>query len=190
MTGYAVLDRVGFRELMRGLYRVEVVGSENVPATGGVILASNHESVVDPFILAVATLREIRYMTKAELFRIPPVASTLRWLGAFPVVRGSADRQAFGEAFDLLRRGEVLGIFPQGTSKQHRDRRWRSGAARLALATGAPIVPVRMTGTRAWPLRTRVRIHVGPPIAVEATTPTAEAATTLIQLVEQGVQAA
>src|SRR3954453_10134389 len=154
MNGYAVLHRIRFRPFMRWLYRVEVVGGENVPATGGCILASNHESIVDPFILAVCTTREIRYMAKSELFRNPAVAGVLRWLGTFPVDRGSGDRTAMGEAAELLHRGEVLGIFPQGTSKQRVERRWQRGAARLALVTGAPIVPVRMTGTRALPLRT------------------------------------
>lgn len=187
MNAYALLHRIGFRSFMRRAYRVEVVGSENVPARGGCILASNHESIVDPFILAVATTREIRYMAKSELFRNRAMAAALRSLGAFPVERGGGDRTAFSEAAELLRRGDVLGIFPQGTSKQSRERRWHRGAARLALVTGAPIVPVRMTGTRALPFRARVRIVVGEPIVVTPTRPSVAAAKTLTEQVETAV---
>jgi 1-acyl-sn-glycerol-3-phosphate acyltransferase len=187
---YALLDRVGFRSFVRALYRVEVVGAENVPADGACILASNHESLADPFILGVATTREIRYMAKSELFRYGVVAAVLRSLGAFPVDRGGGDRVAFGEAAALLRRGEVLGIFPQGTSKQHRERRWHRGAAKLALATGVPLVPVRMSGTRAWPLRTRVRIAIGRPLVVARERPTIGAARALTAELERAVGAA
>ena len=89
-----------------------------------------------------------------------------------------------------MRDGEVLGIFPQGTSKQQRARPWHRGAARLALATGAPLVPVRMTGTRGLPLRTRVRIVVGRPIPVEQARPTIAAAKALTERLEHAVLAA
>ena len=190
MNAYAHLHRAGFRTFVRRLYRVEVIGGDRIPADGGCILASNHEAPADPFIIAVATTREIRFMAKSELFGNRVLGAVLRALGAFPVERGSGDRVAFSEAAELLRRGEVLGIFPQGTSKQHLERRWHRGAARLALATGAPIVPVRMTGTRAWPWRTRVQIIVGRPILVAPGTPTLAAAKELTARVEQAVLAA
>ena len=189
MNLYDVLHRSGFRRFMSRLYRIEVVGREHIPPNGGCILASNHESIVDPFILGVATTREIRFMAKVELFGNRAVAATLRALGAFPVERGGGDRAAFSEAAELLRRGEVLGIFPQGTSKQHVSRRWHRGAARLALVTGAPIVPVHMTGTRALPFRTNVRIVVGSPIVVEPARPSVAAAKVLTERVEQAVLA-
>ena len=78
MNGYALLHRVGFRGFMRAMYRIELVGAENVPAVGGCILASNHESIFDPFILGVATTREIRFMAKSELFENRVLASVLR----------------------------------------------------------------------------------------------------------------
>ena len=138
MNGYAVLDRVGFRAFMRGIYRIELVGAGNVPQSGGCILASNHESIVDPFILGVATTREIRFMAKSELFENRALAAVMRVLGAFPVARGGGDHVAMSEAADLLRHGEVLGIFPQGTSKQLARRPWHRGAARLALVDRNP----------------------------------------------------
>ena len=187
MNVYAFLSRIGCRRIVRWLYRIEVVGGENIPQAGGCIIASNHESLTDPFILGIATTREIHFMAKSELFANRAMAATFRSLGAFPVERGGGDRAAIGEAAELLRRGEVLGIFPQGTHKQHLERRWHRGAARLALVTGAPIVPVHLTGTRGKPLRTRVRIAVGEPIHVEPARPTVAVAKALSAQVEEAV---
>lgn len=190
MNAYGVLHRVGFRELMRRLYRVEVVGAERVPASGGIILASNHASIWDPFILAVVTKREIHYMAKSELFRSRPIAALMRSLNAFPVERGGGDRTAISEAARLLDDGEALGIFPQGTSKPEKQIGWHRGAARLALVTGAPLIPIRMTGTRGMPLRTRVRITVGEAIAVTPAQPSIAAAKALTDQLVQAVEAA
>lgn len=190
MSLYRALHHLGFRSFTRRLYRVRVVGSEHIPASGGAILASNHASIWDPFILAVATTREIHYMAKAELFRPPPLAAVLRSLNAFPVERGGGDRTAISEAAALLARGEVLGIFPQGTSKPERQIAWHRGAARLALVSGAPLIPVRMTGTRGFPWRARVTISVGAPIAVTRDRPSVAAAKALTQRLEQAVAAA
>ena len=117
MNAYAFLSRVGFRALMRKLYRVEVVGGENIPQAGGCIIASNHESLVDPFILGVATMREIRFMAKSELFANRAMAAAMRSLGAFSVERGGGDRVAFGEAAELLRTGRGARHLPAGNSQ-------------------------------------------------------------------------
>ena len=154
------------------------------------ILAANHESIWDPFILGVATPREIHYMAKSELFGPRLLAKVLRSLNAFPVERGGGDRAAMSEAGRLLAGGAVLGIFPQGTSKPERQIGWHRGAARLAIATGAPLVPVRLTGTRRVPLPTRVRIVVGEPIVVDVARPTVTAAKSLIERLEQAVATA
>ncbi len=166
---------------MRRIYRVEVHGAERIPTVGGCILTSNHESIVDPFILAVATTREIHYMAKAELFRLRPVGAILHALGTFPIERGSGDHAALSEGARLLEQGEVLGIFPQGTSKQLARRTWHRGAARLALAAGVPLVPMYMTGTRAFPFRTHVRIRIGHPIEVTRARPSVAAARALTE---------
>jgi 1-acyl-sn-glycerol-3-phosphate acyltransferase len=190
VNAYQVLDRIGFRAALRRLYRIEVVGAERMPAAGGAIIVANHESIWDPFVLAVATQREIHYMAKAELFRVRPLAAALRSLDAFPVERGSGDRAALGEAARRLQRGELLGIFPQGTSKPERQNGWHRGAARLALATGVAIVPVRITGTRSLPWRTRIRIDIGEPFAVQPGRPTIATARALTERIEQAVTAA
>lgn len=190
MNAYAVLDRSGLRGRLRRLYRVDVTGGERIPATGPAILAANHASIWDPFILGVATTREIHYMAKAELFRWSPVAALLRSLHAFPVERGGGDHTAVSVAAELLRRGNVLGIFPQGTSIPERQRGWHRGAARLALVTGAPLIPVRLSGTRRLPRRARVRVDVGEPIRVAVARPTVAAAKSLTQQLEQAVVSA
>lgn len=186
MTLYEVLERIGFRRLATALYRVELRGAERIPATGGVLLVANHESLFDPWLLALATPRPVRYMAKSELWRYPLIGRTLDAFGAFPVERGTGDSTAISKAADLLRRGEVLGMFPQGTSKQLARRVYRRGAARLALATGAPIVPVRLVGTRGFPRpgRPPTRVQVREPIHVEPAKPTLVAAKALTQRIE------
>ncbi len=187
MILYDLLEKAGFRPLARKLYRVELRGTEHIPATGGVILVANHESLFDPWLLALATPRPVRYMAKSELWRYAPVGRALEAFGAFPVERGAGDATAISNAAELLHRGEVLGIFPQGTSKQLERRPYHRGAARLALATGAPIVPVRLIGTRGFPRpgRPPAQVIVGEPIHVEPAKPTLVAAKQLTQRVER-----
>jgi 1-acyl-sn-glycerol-3-phosphate acyltransferase len=186
MNPYDVLERTGFRRLATALYRVELRGMERIPATGGVILVANHESLFDPWLLALATPRPVHYMAKSELWKYPLVGRTLDAFGAFPVERGTGDSTAISKAAELVRRGEVLGMFPQGTSKQLERRPYHRGAARLALATGAPIVPVRLVGTRGFPRpgRPPTRVLVGEPIHVEPAKPTLVAAKALTQRIE------
>ena len=117
------------------------------------------------------------------------IAAMLRSLNASPVERGSGDRAAIGEAAQRLHRGELLGIFPQGTSKPERQDGWQSGAARLALATGASVIPVRLTGTRPLPRPTPIRIVVEEPIEVSVARPTVAAARSLTARLEEAVTA-
>ena len=189
MNAYGVLHRIGFRNLLRRFYRIEVVGAERIPASGPAIVVANHASIWDPFVLGVATEREIHYMAKAELFRVRPLAAAMRSLNAFPVERGGGDRAAISEAGRLLESGALLGIFPQGTSKPELQNGWHRGAARLALATGAPVIPVRLSGTRPLPRGTRICIVVGEPISVSISRPTVAAARSLTERLEQAVEA-
>lgn len=189
MNAHQLLRRSRLPELLERGYRVDIAGGERIPPTGPAILAANHESIWDPFILGLATSREIHYMAKAELFRLPGIAALLRALNAFPVERGRGDRTAISQAATLLRREKLLGIFPQGTSIPERQNGWHRGAARLALVTGAPLIPVRLSGTRPLPRRTRIRIEVGEPIRVPVSRPTIAAARSLTARLEQAVAA-
>ena len=191
MILYRLLERANFRGIAHRLYRVTVTGSERIPATSGAILVANHESMFDPWLLALATPRPVRYMAKSELWRIPLVGRALDAFGTFPVERGTGDGTAMSRAASLLHEGEVIGIFPQGTSKQLPNRPFHRGAARLALATGAPIVPVRLVGSRGVyrPGRRPTGVHVCEPIVVEQAKPTVAAARALTARVEQALTA-
>ena len=191
---YDFLSAIGLRELLRRVYRIQVEGGERIPTTGPAILAANHESLADPFFLAVVTKRPIHYMAKAELWRNPVVGRLLEWGGTFPVERGGGDSDALRHGVRLLEEGALLGIFPQGTSRPRRRRPFLRGAARLALATGAPLIPVRLVNTEKA-LRPRkvkigfpqVRICVAPAIPVEKQKPTVAVARELTRVLEEAI---
>jgi len=190
MLLYRFLEHAGFRPLARFLYGVRLEGCEHIPPTGGVILVANHESLFDPWLLALATPRTVRYMAKSELWNHRVVGAAVEAFGAFPVERGSGDSAAMSHAAQLLRDGNVLGLFPQGTSKQLPSRPFHRGAARLALATGAPLIPVVLTGTRGVPRpwrRRRTVVEVGEPIPVEPARPTVAAAKALTAELERRI---
>ena len=192
MNLYKILDRIGFRGWLTALYRVEIAGAERIPARGGVVIASSHDSLVDPWLLNLATPRQIRYMAKAELWNNRAVGWAMDAFGTFPIERGAGDLSAMSAGVDLLRQGEVLGIFPQGTSKQLERRPFHRGAARLALATGTPVVPVGIVDNeyihRRGGIRfPRVRISVGEAIAVGEGKPTIKAARELTDRIEREI---
>ena len=191
MILYRFLERANFRGIVGRLYRVRISGAERIPAASPAILVANHESMFDPWLLALATPRPVRYMAKAELWRVGLVGRAIEAFGAFPVERGTGDGSAMSRAASLLHAGEVIGIFPQGTSKQLPNRVFHRGAARLALATGAPIVPVRLVGTRGFPRpgRRSTEVHVGEPIVVEPAKPTVARARELTARVERALEA-
>lgn len=194
MTLYGVLHAIGFREFLRTLYRIEVTGGEHIPPSGGCVLAANHESLVDPFILGVATTRPIHYMAKTELWENRLVGAIMDAFETFPIDRGTGDTVAMGRGAKLLEQGAVLGVFPQGTSKPFRRRPYHRGAARLALVTGSPLIPVCMVGTekvlRPHKVKLglpKVKIIVAPPIEVAAARPTIPAAKNLTKQLEDAI---
>jgi 1-acyl-sn-glycerol-3-phosphate acyltransferase len=190
---YPLMDRLT-RPVMMRAYAIRILGGEHIPASGPCVLASNHESILDPWFLGTATPRQVHYLTKAELFRYPVLKQILEGLGCIPVRRGSDQGEAVDRGAEVLERGEVIGIFPQGTCLPHRERPFRRGAARLALAVGAPLVPVLLVGTeRSIQPRTHrigfphVTIVVGEPLRVERREPTREAASELTGRLEQAI---
>jgi 1-acyl-sn-glycerol-3-phosphate acyltransferase len=134
--------------LLRFWIRLHVKGREHVPAEGPAILAPNHKSLADPFFVGLSLKRHVRFMAKAELFR-GPLGRLLPRLGAFPVRRGQADAEALETARTLLRQGELVVVFPEGTRVGDPDVLGspHHGAGRLAIDTGAPIVPAAIEGT-------------------------------------------
>ena len=141
-----------FSPWLRYGLRWTIEGESNIPVDGPAILASNHVSYLDPLTLAwVAARRKrrIRFLAKAELFKNPALGVLLRAAHQIPVYRGTADSSgALSAAVDALRRGECVAVFPEGTiSQDFEPMRGKSGTARLAQASGIPIVPVGLWGT-------------------------------------------
>src|SRR5262245_25873620 len=140
--------------LLRVLFTVEHQGVENVPEDGAVIIAGNHPSYMDPLLVGLPIKRRIRFMAWDALFRIPLLGQVIKAVGAFPVdIRKGRGEAAYREALLVLENGEALGIFPEGQrSDQAAMGDLRAGVARLAIESGAPIVPVTIGGAmRAWP---------------------------------------
>jgi 1-acyl-sn-glycerol-3-phosphate acyltransferase len=137
-----------------------------------VVLASMHRSNWDPFVIGVPLAqRRMRFMAKAELYAVPGLRQVLRAGGAFKVERGKADAAALEVATRLLRQGEVVVVFPEGTRNRDGRARAHSGAARLALRTGTPLVPAALVGTDAWrlvpPRIPRFGVAFGAPIRTD-----------------------
>lgn len=157
--------------LLRAYFRETVEGAGKVPATGAFVLAANHVSYLDPPALGVACPRPVHFMAKAELFRIPVLGIFLPQVGAFPVHRGAADRQAIRHALAVLEQGGVVGVFPEGTrSRTGHLLAPQGGAALLALKAGVPIVPAgiwgteRVSGPLNLPRPVRIGVRFGDPI--------------------------
>jgi glycerol-3-phosphate dehydrogenase (NAD(P)+) len=151
-------------------FRLSRIGRENIPTSGPVIFASNHRSFLDPFIIGVLSRRPIYYVAKSEIFKNPLVAWFVSSLGAFPVRRGAGDPDMMATAKAILERGDCLLIFPEGTRTRPGSLgRPKRGVGRLALETGAPVVPVALIGTEAvrngWRIRPKkVRARIGRPL--------------------------
>ena len=145
------------------------IGREHIPSEGPVILASNHRSFFDPFVIGTMTRRPVYYVAKEELFAYNRLLSwLLNALGAFPVTRGAGDQETIETAKIILGRGEIVLMFPEGTrTRPGALGKPKRGVGRLALETGAPVVPIAIIGTedirRGWRIRPRkVRLRAGP----------------------------
>ncbi|MBA3747701.1 MAG: 1-acyl-sn-glycerol-3-phosphate acyltransferase, partial [Solirubrobacterales bacterium] len=151
-------------------FRMSRIGNEHIPRTGGVIIAANHRSFLDPFVIGTLVHRPVYFVAKRELFTRRFPAWWLSSLGAFPVDRGHGDRDAMETARRILERGDCVVIFPEGTRMRPGALgNPRRGVGRLALETGVPIVPVAVFGTEdirtGWRIRPhKVRLRCGAPL--------------------------
>src|SRR4051812_28205587 len=161
------LVRAVFQPFFHLYFRLSRLGREHVPESGPVIFASNHRSFLDPFVVATIARRPMYYVAKEELFRNKLLGWFLNALGAFPVRRGQGDADMLETARAILQRGDAILMFPEGTRiRPGALGRPRRGVGRLALETGAPVVPVAILGTEAirkgWRIRPhKVRIRIG-----------------------------
>ena len=138
---------------MRLMFRLEAVGVENIPASGPVLIVSNHSSGLDPPLIGGASDRQLTYLAKAELFKIPLFGALIRGLDARPIRREGADPAALRTARHVLEEGRALLVFPEGTRGDEGDiRPAKAGAGLLAVSSGAAVVPVYVKGSgQAWP---------------------------------------
>ena len=166
---------MGFYEFARGVvkvglapfYRIEVIGKENIPKTGGVLICSNHINNFDPLVVGTTTPRPIHFMAKEELFNVPVLGKIVSNVKAFPVKRGMSDREALRKGLSVLKEEEVLGLFPEGTrSKDGNLGKGLTGAGFFALRTKAEVIPCAIIG----PYKTfgKLKIVYGKPIEMNS----------------------
>lgn len=188
------LLRLTVPPLLRLYWRLRVEGASVPP--GPAIVVANHDSLLDPFVVGTVIERPLRYLAKRELWRSRLLGWAASSLGAIPVTRQRGDAGAVEAAARAMAAGDTILIFPQGTTLGPSDRPWQRGAARLALTTGAPLVPVAIVGAREGlgpgmriPRRACVRVVVGDPIRVEAGQVTIPAARELTARLRAEVEA-
>lgn len=161
------LVKVLVKILYKILFKVTIVGKENVPKEGNGVLCCNHISNFDPLTMAVYLGRLPRYIAKKELFDNKILGALLRNLQAFPIDRQTVmDMKAFKTALSVLKGGELLGIFAEGTRvKEGEDKAAKAGVAMFALKGDAPVIPVAISGK--YKFRSEIRIEFGEPMKLE-----------------------
>jgi 1-acyl-sn-glycerol-3-phosphate acyltransferase len=180
------LVRLLIAPLLRLWFRMHVSGADQISREGAAIVAPNHKSFLDSFFIAVCTPRELRFMAKTELIEAPYGRLLVR-LGAFPVRRGHSDGDAIETARTILSQGGLLALFPEGTRIRDPEELGhpRRGAGRLALESGAPLIPAAITGTEKLflgpiPKPRRVQVAFAQPILVSEIAATPEGASELV----------
>jgi 1-acyl-sn-glycerol-3-phosphate acyltransferase len=153
--------------VLKPLYRIEVIGAENIPKEGSVLICSNHINNLDPPVVGITSPRPIHFMAKAELFKVPILKDIVKNLNAFPVKRGMGDREALRKGLAILNDNQVLGIFPEGTrSKDGKLGKGLAGAGFFALRTKAAVIPCAIIGPYK-PFK-KLKVVYGPPIEMES----------------------
>lgn len=148
--------------LFKIIYRVEIIGIENIPKEGNYLVCSNHASNWDPVLVAVSFPRQIFWMGKKELFKNKFLDSFFRGLGAFPVDREGSDISAIKSALRVLKQGELLGMFPEGTRTSGYSKEYvKPGVAMLAVKSRSLVIPVRIESN--YKLLSKVKITIGRP---------------------------
>jgi glycerol-3-phosphate dehydrogenase (NAD(P)+) len=164
------ITRAILEPFLRVYFRLANTGREHVPREGGVIIAPNHRSFLDPFVIGICMRRPVYFVAKRELFENRLIGWFLNCLGAFPIRRGESDEESVETAKRILARGDMVMIFPEGTRIRSGSLgRAKRGVGRLALEAGVPVVPVAVHGTerarRGWRIRpVKVKVRFGRPL--------------------------
>lgn len=147
-------------------FRIKTVGKKNVPKNGGVILAVNHKSVLDPVMIGITAPRKLNFMAKAELFENKFFGALIKKLGAFPIHRGKGDVAALKTAFKILDGEGTMLIFPEGGRvKKGERRKAKTGVAVIAQKKCVPVIPVCIDGDYKW--MRKITVTYGEPISFE-----------------------
>lgn len=160
--------RIFFAIILKIISHYKVIGLNNLPSSGPALVVSNHISNWDPLMLGVAMPRQINFIAKSELSRIPLVGSLIKAWGAVPIKRGHSDREALSKSIELLKNGRVIGIFIEGKRNLGNPEKMikpQPGAAMLALKSEVPVIPVAIINTnRILRSLKRVKVIIGKPI--------------------------
>ena len=164
--------RVTLRTLFGWLFGLRLTGTENIPREGGLVVAANHQTYIDPFWVAAPFKLPLRFLAWDAVFGWPVAGHIMRWLGAWPLQVNKSDARAYRRSVQWIKRGGALVIFPEGGRGRSDGKLQplKPGAVRLALETGAPVLPVTIRGghrvwpkDRKWPRLARVEIVYHPP---------------------------
>jgi len=158
--------RAAVNSVFKPLYRIEVIGKENVPKEQGVLLCTNHIHNFDPIVVGISAPRTIHFMAKEEIFRVPVLGNIVRKCKAFPVKRGMSDREALRKGMSVLKDGHVLGLFPEGTrSKTGELGKGLAGAGFFALRSNCAVIPCAVIGP--YKAFHKLKVVFGKPIEMD-----------------------
>jgi 1-acyl-sn-glycerol-3-phosphate acyltransferase len=159
--------KAAVQAIARLTFRYRVIGEEKVPRSGGLLVVANHISNLDPPLLGIGVPRPVSYMAKKELFAMPILKQLLPHLNAFPVDRQAGGTAALRASLRMLKEGRCVGMFPEGGRNVTGTNDEKAGAAFLAAASGVPVVPAAIVGTRKLRPFGRVTVVFGDPFTVE-----------------------
>lgn len=160
------IGKIGIKLILKVFYQIEVKGLENLPQERGIIICSNHTNNLDPLMVACFVNRPIHYMAKKELFKNKFITYILRKVNAFPVDRGKADISAIKHALKIVKQGNVLGIFPEGTrTKIEGTSKAEPGIAMIAIKGKVEVIPVGIIGK--YKIGQKIVLNIGQPICLE-----------------------
>ncbi|WML45129.1 lysophospholipid acyltransferase family protein [Neobacillus sp. PS3-40] len=164
MTFYTFARAVS-KGILKSIYRFEIEGLEHIPAEGGVLICSNHINNFDPPVVGFSIPRPVYFMAKEELFSVPVLGWAIRKSNAFPVKRGMSDRDALRKGLTILKEGNILGLFPEGTrSKTGELGKGLSGAGFFASRSNAMVVPCAIIGP--YKIFHKIKVVYGKPIEI------------------------